>query len=93
MEEIQNKRKTWDWWRKRAGRFLLPALLSAALITGCGQSAGAEKPAKQTADGSDLEVHFIDVGQADAALVLCDGENIMLSGRQNRMGSRVITAW
>lgn len=60
MEEIRNKKKIW-------GRLLLSVLLAAGLISGCGNSAGAEIPAEQTADGSGLEVHFIDVGQADAA--------------------------
>ncbi len=27
-----------------------------------------------------FEVHFIDVGQADAALVICDGENMLIDG-------------
>lgn len=50
------------------------------LFSGCGNSAGTELPAEQTADGSGLEVHFIDVGQADAALVLCDGESMLIDG-------------
>ena len=35
----------------------------------------------QTVPGdSSFEVHFIDVGQADAALVLCDGEAMLIDG-------------
>ncbi len=33
-----------------------------------------------TPEGSTIEVHFIDVGQADAALVLCDGEAMLIDG-------------
>ena len=73
MEEIRNKKKIW-------GRLLLSVLLAAGLISGCGNSAGTELPAEQTAAGSGLEVHFIDVGQADAALVLCDGESMLIDG-------------
>ena len=73
MEEIRNKKKIW-------GRLLLSMLLAAGLISGCGNSAGTELPTEQTADGSGLEVHFIDVGQADAALVLCDGESMLIDG-------------
>lgn len=36
-------------------------------------------PPQQTTDSS-FEVHFIDVGQADAALVLCDGEAMLIDG-------------
>lgn len=31
-------------------------------------------------EGSFLQVHYIDVGQADAALVLCDGEAMLIDG-------------
>lgn len=31
-------------------------------------------------EGSTFEIHFIDVGQADAALVLCDGKAMLIDG-------------
>jgi competence protein ComEC len=37
-------------------------------------------PPEPTPDGSSFEIHFIDVGQADAALVLCDGEAMLIDG-------------
>lgn len=37
--------------------------------------------ARAAADGSGkLEVYFVDVGQADAALVLCDGQSMLIDG-------------
>ncbi len=29
---------------------------------------------------ADLEVHFLDVGQGDCAIVLCDGESMVIDG-------------
>lgn len=31
-------------------------------------------------EGSTLQAHFIDVGQADAALIVCDGETMLIDG-------------
>ena len=41
---------------------------------------------------SSLEVHFIDVGQADAALLLCDGETMLIDGG-NKGDSNLIYAY
>lgn len=39
-----------------------------------------EQAAPSPAAGGGLEVHFIDVGQADAALVICDGHYMLIDG-------------
>lgn len=91
--------------RKRKIKVSLVALcLALLLIAGCGAApAAAASPATsaspaQTApspesenlpDGSSFSVHFIDVGQADAALVECDGHYMLIDGG-NRGDSDVI---
>lgn len=39
-----------------------------------------EQSAPAPAEGGGFEVHFIDVGQADAALVICDGHYMLIDG-------------
>ena len=34
----------------------------------------------QVPDGSSFQIHYIDVGQADSALVLCDGHSMLIDG-------------
>lgn len=38
---------------------------------------------------SDLEVHFIDVGQGDSVLLTCDGEAMLIDAGTNSMGDKV----
>lgn len=47
----------------------------------------AAEPASQ----STFAVHFIDVGQADAALILCDGHAMMIDGGNAADSSRIYT--
>lgn len=55
---------------------VLSLLLSLLLaLTGCQPEARPAGPVEGT-----LEVHFIDVGQADAALVLCGGASMLIDG-------------
>lgn len=64
---------------------------SATLVTPSGASSNSSKngdigtnsstPANtKILDESTFEVHFIDVGQADAALVLCNGQSMLIDG-------------
>ena len=82
---------------------LIALCLALLLIAGCGAAPAAASPApsaspSQTAptpsaatlpDGSSFSVHFIDVGQADAALVECDGHYMLIDGG-NRGDSDII---
>lgn len=76
----------------------LLALCLALLMAGCAAPASAApgpaaSPARDTADmpgeESSFSVHFIDVGQADAALVECDGHFMLVDGG-NRGDSDII---
>ena len=42
-------------------------------------------------EGSAFAVHFIDVGQADAALVLCDGKSMLIDGGNRADGDLIYT--
>ena len=71
---------------KRISSFslLLLAFLSTLILTACDTTLLPPEQSDSgysTATGSDgLTVHFIDVGQADAALVVCDGEAMLIDG-------------
>ncbi len=58
---------------------LLLGLLLALSLAGCGTSRPQASASTGPAGGT-LEVHFIDVGQADAALLLCGGETMLIDG-------------
>ena len=64
-----------------ARRLLL--LLLCLVLTACGLT-----PPRRTApppEGSSFAIHFIDVGQGDSALVLCDGAAMLIDGGENHV--------
>lgn len=63
-----------------AGVPTIPGLIPAELLS----TASADE-----ADNSSFRIHFIDVGQADAALVVCDGHYMLIDGG-NKADSDVI---
>lgn len=42
-------------------------------------------------NGSYLQIHYIDVGQADAALIICDGETMLIDGGNKEDSSLLYT--
>lgn len=63
------------------------------LLTGCDAAAWASSavPAPTPAAGETLTVHFIDVGQADAALLLCGGQAMLIDGGNAADSSLVVS--
>lgn len=56
------------------------------------ESGGTKKPESGTASvGESFAVHFIDVGQGDAALILCDGKSMLIDGGDKSASSTVYT--
>lgn len=73
-------------------------LILALLLGGCSLPAPSRTTAPATAgttqgggDGLGLTVHFIDVGQADCALLECDGEYIIIDGGNVADSSLVVS--
>lgn len=66
-------------------RLLALLLLAALLLAGCGAPAAPEP-------GAGLEVHFLDVGQADCILVASGGEYLLIDGG-NREDSRLVVSY
>lgn len=56
--------------------FLLIMLFLALAYVLYSQQAQTEPPP----EGSSFEIHFIDVGQADSALIICDGHYMLIDG-------------
>lgn len=72
---------------KKVKGLMLLALL--VLLCGCAPEKAAQ-PVQQA--GGELTVYYLDVGQADAAVLLCDGAVMMIDGG-NSADSDFIYAW
>ena len=85
--------------KKHVILFILLFVIGIVGCVGCGQGFNglqtaleAEDEPLADVDGTSFEVHFIDVGQADAALILCDGEAMLIDGG-NRADSSLIYSY
>ena len=76
---------------------LLALLLVLGILVLCGclakvlLDASEEAPAPQVTGGEKLTVHFLDVGQADCALLECGGEYMLIDGGNIGDGQMVIS--
>ncbi len=65
--------------------------LLALLLCACEMPAPALPTETEAAASGELCVHFIDVGQADCALLSCDGEYLLIDGGNKADSSLVVT--
>ena len=65
-------------------------LILALVLTGCGFPVPLDTSAPSATSGQ-LRVHFIDVGQADCALVECDGQYMLIDGGNVADSSLVVS--
>ena len=72
--------------------FALILILLLLLAVMAYQSQAQSQPVSlPVPDGSQFSVHFIDVGQADSALVQCDGEYMLIDGGNVADSSLVVS--
>lgn len=70
--------------------WLFVSLALLLSLTGClGGLGNSAETASPIASDSSFAVHFIDVGQADAALVLCDGKSMLIDGGNRGDGNLI----
>lgn len=88
---------------KKQFSYILIAILGICCLAGCGAEENitetiienqnidqkAEAPKMNSNSLSSLEVHFIDVGQGDSTLIMCDGEAMLIDAGDNNQGTKV----
>lgn len=76
----------------RLKQFILPIIiLSLLVLSGCSKIETAPLKSSTVSDGI-LQVHFLDVGQADSALIVSPGgESILIDGGNNDDGPEVVS--
>lgn len=79
-----------NFYKNRIQALIL--LIIMCIIAGCSKSesnsTGPNSTVTDSADSS-LEVHFIDVGQGDCSLVICNGEAMLIDAGDNSKGTKV----
>ena len=70
-------------------KFLALLLILSLLLSGCQYLPAPEGTTPVSGDG--LAVHFIDVGQADCALLECGGEYMLIDGGNREDGQLVVS--
>ena len=67
----------------------LISIIMAAVMLICMTACGTESEQFIPEPGGTFEVHYIDVGQADAALIMSDGHNMLIDGGNTKDSSLI----
>lgn len=99
MERQRNKSKSKKRYRSKKQKFLLLFLvLGSLLIFGFWYQKSKEPESDQSPNptqdiqplaNAGLEIHYIDVGQGDATLIMCGEEAMLIDGGGNDMEDRI----
>lgn len=74
-------------------RFFLCIFAILIFLSGCGgETSEPETLSGDVAADAPFEIHFFDVGQADSALVICDGETMLIDGGNIGDGDDVVAS-
>ena len=73
-------------WKRRILALILPAFL---MLFGLASGARQADAAKAAGGNNRLEVHFMDVGQGDATLIMTDGHAMLIDAGNNSKGTAV----
>lgn len=73
-------------WKKRILALILPAFL---MLFGFASGAQQADTVKAAGGNNRLEVHFMDVGQGDATLIMTDGHAMLIDAGNNGKGTAV----
>ena len=94
MQEINDKKRNWKRKPRRRKKRIPIIALIVMLLSGIGITIecvdGSDVLSKNnvTAD-SRMEVHFLDMGQSDSTLIVCDGEAMLIDAGDNDQGTRL----
>ena len=95
LENMGNKRKTKKERNRKGGLLAAVLLLLLGGFFGLDtagftrQEEGAADYAESTAGDSLMQVHYLDVGQGDATLIVCDGQAMLIDAGNNNQGTAV----
>lgn len=76
---------------KQMKKFTALLLLLSLLLCGCAEVEVPQTTTAAPVTGDGLTVHFIDVGQADCALLECGGEYMIIDGGNKEDGQLVVS--
>lgn len=70
---------------------IMSVLLLGSLFSGCGSSGNLRASSSGAAGGEQLEVHFLDVGQADCILIRTGSNAMLVDAGKNEDGEQVVS--
>ena len=77
----------------KKARFFLCILAVLICLSGCGGEVSEQTtPSAEVSEDAAFAIHFFDVGQADSALVICDGETMLIDGGNIGDGDDVVAS-